>query len=405
MNYSRRTFGLGILIFVLGMISGSHSAQAQVDAKTTTSVARGREQYEASMERIRRDIRAQLEALKDQAKRLKENTEAVKTAIQAERDFEVSGIVPESKARDRIVQDYAKAAAAMQKIYNDAMLAEGGEAVFAPEVAQFRTHWDLNPWESKAAKDSKLEVRDAPLFVEIGAKGEYRLEIRATRVGDNGTLWVEFPLTDGKRLAVPSLVDDKGEARVLLTVRDDSVVADLGVARPVDLTRAIAGEGTSVKLHAAEGAFVVDGLRAKAIVDGEPPELEARTSSVKSPKSERPPENLYVVGRSWTGTFDGDVRTVRLTSVNGERVSFEVPGSYQGSMWRLSGKLRGGAVTVDNIERIANPPGHQAVTVRTQRGSIRIKRNGRLDMNCEVNGRHAGDSFVGTWRTTDATPN
>lgn len=254
------------------------AALAQADSMAEKQLARSRVAYELRLEAIRQSVERQIKAAKDRAAKLKDNTAAVSAALAAEKEFAASGKIPEGKGEDKLAQEYAEAAADMRKAYNDARLAASGDSQLTAEAEQFWRHWDLVPWRENLINaipsgNRTLAPGGKPLSVNLNLGGPYRLEVKGRRSGETGALKIEIPVPGKGRLEIPVTADEKGRFRVLLTVMNTTVCADLGVARPIDIGRTRAGNEAGVSIQSVDGPVALELVRAKPVVPGEPPEV------------------------------------------------------------------------------------------------------------------------------------
>jgi len=301
-------------------------AVAQSDDVTAQSLAKARETYERSMEPIRDDINKAITAKIARVSKPGKVDKDKQTQAEGESDaFKASGDWPDvtnatalknraATAGNAMRDAYAAARAAYTKANKDALR----DAV-RDEADQFEKQSDIIPWklnliENLSTEDRTLAPGGKPLTVEMSEKGEYRFEIRAKRSGEAGTLTVEVPLVDGKRLAIPALVGKDGNVRVLVTVREGFIGADLGVQRPVELSKAASGASTTMSLRTEGGAYSVESVRVKAVVQGVPEATQdvARTPKDRDkPKVAANPNDRLTVGTVLVGqrkTGDGKIR-------------------------------------------------------------------------------------------------
>ena len=288
MNATRRLFLSFALCLLATAVFAQRVAVAQSDDVTAQSLARARETYERSMEPIRDDINKAIMAKIARAIKPGKVDKDKQTQAEGESDaFKASGDWPDvtnatalknraATAGNAMRDAYAAARAAYTKANKDALR----DAV-RDEADQFEKQSDIIPWklnliENLSTEDRTLAPGGKPLTVEMSEKGEYRFEIRAKRSGEAGTLTVEVPLVDGKRLAIPALVGKDGNVRVLVTVREGFIGADLGVQRPVELSKAASGASTTMSLRTEGGEYSVESVRVKAVVEGAPEVLQAR---------------------------------------------------------------------------------------------------------------------------------
>jgi len=380
------------------------AALAQPERKTNDTVAAAlasaHKTYESAMQGVRADIdRAVKKKLDAATKPGAVDNEALDAARAEKLAFEAEGKWPEGTDSERARGRAAAAAQALLGAYGRAVAAytkEGNEPLaqaIIQERKAFENRCDLTPWGPNLVKDKPdaertLSSEGPELTVEATLPEGYRVEVTAKRNGDAGWLIVGVPLGHGERLPVSSLADKDGIIHLLLSVRTDGISADLGAARPVELSKAVAGKGLT--LRSQDGPILIESIRLKPILTGGPEAVAAKQKpDPKSKPKLDDPNDRYVAGKTWRGrNKDGGMSTIKLTSRNGDRVEFELPGSFAGSLWRIGGRLRGGVVAVDDMDRIRNPAGHPAVKVTGPGGSIRINSNGTLDLH--ASGRLSG---------------
>ena len=81
---------------------------------------------------------------------------------------------------------------------------------------------------------------------------------------------------------------------------------------------------------------------------------------------------------------DKNVKKIKLVSCSNGLAEFNVPGDQEGAMFRISGKVQGWVVIVDDIDRVKNPKGSKAAATEGASGTIRINADGTLDVNCSM---------------------
>jgi len=326
MNATRRLFLSFALCVLATAVFAPRVAVAQSNDVTAQSLAKARETYERSMETIRGDIDKAIKAKQARASKPgKVDNDKDKHADGESDAFKASGDWPDvtnatalknraATAGNAMRDAYAAARAAYIKANKDALR----DAV-RDEADQFEKQSDIIPWklnliENLSIEDRTLAPGGKPLTLELPEMGEYRFEIRAKGSGEAGTLTVEVPLLDGKRLAIPALVGKDGNVRVLVTVREGFIGADLGVQRPVDLSKAASGASTTMALRTDGGSFTVESVMVKAVVQGA---REATQGVPKKPKDRDEPKvaanpnDRLTVGTVLVGerkTRDGKIR-------------------------------------------------------------------------------------------------
>lgn len=300
-----------LIVALAALIVGAFSpsvALAQTDDTTAQRLAAARVKYERDMESVRRQVNNAIDKkIDDASKAKKADTDKIAQAVEEKKALQRSGAWPEVPNVTRIRNAAAEAATELQSAYSKAKgeYAKAGKLDLADAITkdleQFKTQSDIVPWSPNLIEKEPLDARtlapgSAALTVDLGVKGEYRLEIRAKRTGDTGTLTVEIPLVGGKRLAVPAIVGKDGDIRLVLTVREGYFGADLGVARPVDLDKAASGESAQVSMMADGGTVVATSVTAKAVVKGAP---ETAQEVAKKPLDQRPEAKEFRFADHW----------------------------------------------------------------------------------------------------------
>ena len=365
MNATRRLFLSFALCVLATAVFAPRVAVAQSNDVTAQSLAKARETYERSMETIRGDIDKAIKAKQARASKPgKVDNDKDKHADGESDAFKASGDWPDvtnatalknraATAGNAMRDAYAAARAAYIKANKDALR----DAV-RDEADQFEKQSDIIPWklnliENLSIEDRTLAPGGKPLTLELPEMGEYRFEIRAKGSGEAGTLTVEVPLLDGKRLAIPALVGKDGNVRVLVTVREGFIGADLGVQRPVDLSKAASGASTTMDLRAEGGSFSVESVRVKAVVQGA---REGTQDLARKPKdapnqNDKPKDLLdYLpVGTKLDGRRTGTSGnpgfisiTGEVTENNGKRVVIRI-NDNNSTIWDYAWELRGTA--------------------------------------------------------------
>jgi hypothetical protein len=91
------------------------------------------------------------------------------------------------------------------------------------------------------------------------------------------------------------------------------------------------------------------------------------------------------------------MHTIRLVSRTNDLAVFDAEGFLGGAEFRITGKVHGKLVQVDDIERIKNPKGHKAIAMSKPQGTIRISENGVLSVNCKARTRSGSDAGEKSW--------
>ncbi|MBL8764740.1 MAG: hypothetical protein JNM07_10775 [Phycisphaerae bacterium] len=365
MIVSRRMFGTFAITVLLMIVVAPHTTLGQVDDKTRASLSNARETYEREMNEIRAGVARSLTSALENAAKAKDPSEATKKAREDLHAFENRRQLPECKERTKWEQAYEKAAKKLKRKYAEAESAYSAQkqhdladAVRA-EAGAFDSHWDLVPWQDKLGKAGKSEIGADPFVVGIGEHSEYRIEVTAKRKSDAGSLMLELPLANDSRVAVPALIGDKGDIRMLLTVREGAVSADLGAPRPIDMKSKTSGDDSRITLRGKDGTFAVESVRVKPIVNGAPPsgvQDPARTPRHNGTEGPRDDPAAHLIQASkWSGrrTISGNNQaqesTVTVTRRDGDTVVLRAP-SWEGTgTLFLTLRLNGSSVSVDGI--------------------------------------------------------
>ncbi|MBX3357124.1 MAG: hypothetical protein KF745_01720 [Phycisphaeraceae bacterium] len=384
---------LAVLIAAALAILAPRSTMATlVDGDAAAILSKSREQYERAMDDIRRAISAQLESKKEQAKKLKDNTEATAEVLEEIKEFIATGAIPDTKSREKLEQAYRKAASQMKKAYNDALLSPDGERLFAADAAQFWSQWDLVPWGPDLVNSERtLASTDDTLVVDAESEGEYRVDVHGTCRGKGCVVLLDIPLADGRRLRLPSLPIDDGPVRLLLSVREDHVSADLGFARPVDLSTASNHETKGIEVSAANGAVVIESVRVKPIVAGSPPEP---MDPAKRPADSRQPDNADPLplnasgsGNLYNHNSQNPVNAqVTVIERDGSTVVLRVVRPGTGETFRVSCTLSRGNLAVNSVEQTQPPRGAPRFNISRTEGGNGTIRNGVLGLRWTVRG-------------------
>lgn len=352
-------------------------ALAQTDDTTAQRLVVARVKHERDMESVRRQVNNAIDKkIDDASKAKKADTDKIAQAVEEKKAFQASGAWPEVPNVAKIRNAAAEAATELQSAYSKAKgeYAKAGKLDLADAITkdleQFKTQSDIVPWSPNLIEKEPLDARtlapgSKPLTVDLGVKGEYRLEIRAKRTGDTGTLTVEIPLVGGKRLAVPALVGKDGDIRVVLTVREGFVGADLGVARPVDFDKAASGESAQVSMRADGGTVVVTSVTAKAVLNGAPEQAQEQVKNPKRPAEDAAPNAKPLPpakGTEWTGGFTNKTDFARATRAvttesSASVVAIAVTTAYGPYEWRFS--VNGEAVSLENVLPLPGSGGAQ----------------------------------------------
>lgn len=341
-----------LIALVLLLQLPSNAAWGQETDKTAAALEADRLKYENSLEVIRREVRAEIAQLYKKATREDDPVAARERVEAIEAAFESRGTLPEHKKENTWAKNYNAQKDQLERAYAQAIeryRAAGNEALveaLSAEQELFAKQLDLVPWGANLI-ESPVEVgANKPLEIEADIKGEYRIEIRATRIEGGGTLWVELPVSDQRRVRVPMVTGSDGSVRAILTVTPELVSADASAVRPVDIGGAMVGVDKSIGLEADASSFSVSQIALKPLMQGElvvdgpgrnrpggrdPAEKEQRATAA----------DLMPVGSEWVGTLYGDLAGERTANAkvirhNGSNVELDVTDKHGTYRWTLS---------------------------------------------------------------------
>jgi len=242
----------------------------------------------------------------------------------ARSDFVSSGQWPSSvnindcqtKARSAR-KDLAEALEKAHGAYVKAARDHAANAVMA-EREQFLKESDVVPWGDNLVAGHDGEQR------AIGAErrafepgdivsGSYRLEIVAKRREGNGPLSLAIPVPGKKRIELKTAPGNEPELRVLLSVRESLISADLGVPRPIPTLFSADASPENLELWADQGTFEVTSIRLKPTLPAKADEVVERKEPPPKP-SPRPlqpteridPTNQLTEKSKWRGEWRQD---------------------------------------------------------------------------------------------------
>lgn len=406
-------------IVAAAVLSLPPAARAAEPDRVAEALARARADYESGMQALRDDILRGINAKIDAAGRGTEGgPEKVKAAAEELREFQRSGAWPALANADALRQREAKIADHMNKAFARAMAdyaTAGRDGLLASvtlEADEFQSQSDLVPWRDVLAPPAAREARRIapgaePLSVDVGSADEYRLEILARRSGDAGVLVLEFPITGGKRFSTRATPGSSGDLRILLTVSEGMVAADLGLQRPIGLGTAEDGEARDLRLTADGGEFIIERVRTKPVLRGGRAEVAANQSHRDPPgrsKTAGGGATLLRPGASGQGDWTNERgktparATVTVLERDGDKVVFRVVKNATGETMRVECKLSGDRMTVKAVEQTAPPRGAPRFrVVETESGSGSI-RDGTLSLSWTVRGHSRGGAANRPWR-------
>lgn len=284
-----------------------------------------RSAYEAAIARIRTKVEEELARQLNAAEKSATPLESIRSAKTVASSFRERGELPVFSSREQLLQQYAVVSDEMLKGYASAITAysKQGKSALADavdaEARLFQSLWDLVPWQTVGDDRSSSTlvriVKDAkPSVFEIGRLENYRVEIKGKRTSESGSLIVGFPLARGRSVEQTVLLSDKGTFWTLATISGEALSADLGLTRPIDMSKAAASEQRGLTFRALSSDFQVDSIRFKPIVKQAPPtpqrkDREARKNdqnkgsnpavdpSIATPKTQKQGKEV------WRGTW------------------------------------------------------------------------------------------------------
>lgn len=386
-----------LIVALAALIVGAFSssvAVAQTDDTTAQRLAAARVKYERDMESVRRQVNnAIAKKIDDASKAKKADTDKIAQAVEEKKAFQASGAWPEVPNVTRIRNVAAEAATELQSAYSKAKgeYVKAGKLDLADAITkdleQFKTQSDIVPWSPNLIEKEPLDAHtlapgSKPLTVDLGVKGEYRLEIRAKRTGDTGTLTVEIPLVGGKRLAVPALVGKDGDIRLVLTVREGYFGADLGAARPMDLSSAKSSDSRTVSINSDGAAATLESMAVKPVIEGRPLTVEQAPKQARDrdePKGAAAPDE-FPMGRKWSGMWDGNACDIEVVERGANNAAIRISRA-NGAVFRLEGPVANNVFSLEGIKHVRVAKGGAARFFTRQSGTAYV-RDGRLYVDC-----------------------
>ncbi|MBW7904904.1 MAG: hypothetical protein LC135_09885 [Phycisphaerae bacterium] len=344
------------------------------------SLADARIAYELTMEDVRQDALKAIDKrevalrakAKPNAKDLAETQEQIKT-LGEERDAFVSSgdwpSIPASddlkrrakSARTSLLKAYERAQADYVKGKNDAL----AEAI-QREHEQLLAESDVVPWGDNllASSTNGHHIVGSPKqALDLGeiASGAYRIEIVAKRTQGSGALQLAVPLPDGGHacLVTPA---DASESRILLTLRESLLSADLGASRDANAPSEDAAANGQLALWTTGGEFRIDSVRVKRVfpASDEPDTPKEDRKQQRPTQQKQPKPELLPLNSEWTGarTFaNGTAQkcTVKITRREGNKVVLRV--NHDGYALAFHCTLKGDQLTLDSVFQVAGPGG------------------------------------------------
>jgi hypothetical protein len=274
------------------------SARGEDTDKTGLTLDEARARYEEKIQATRDDVleRIEKEIVRHRAKPNPEEKE-IDDLKNAKSAFNNAGRWPSFKSikdcqtNARIARnDLEKALERARKDYLRAARDDAAKAVKA-ECEQFLKESDIVPWGDNLVTGPEGEQRTigpAHQTFEVGdlASRNHRLEIVVQRLEGNGPLTIAIPVPGKKRLEIKTIPGSDPELRVLLSVRDSLISADLGIPRPVPTNFSVDDSPGKLVLFADQGKFEVKSIRIKPILAEAA--VEVAQKQQHSPKYNRP---------------------------------------------------------------------------------------------------------------------
>lgn len=389
-----------LLLFVFAW----HTMAAPPD-RIASELERARGSYESMMNRVRSDVIASLRKKIDDAEKRDDKVSAVKQANDELAAFMARGIWPDIANQATLRSRAGAAAEGMSQAYARAMAdyAKAGNTAIAAavthEAERFKQQSDVAPWGENRIEDDAGPRQLAPggtaLAVKPDTDGEYRLEIVGDLHDAAGRIEVEVPLVDeDKRLTIVSAPrtgkvgaeenrSGTRELKVLLSVYEGLISADVGVERPIDLGNAQVGTSRDIIVRAVGGPATIKSIRLKPVVEGTPESVVKKTRTPTTPAPVQAPRpNPFVVNAEWRGDWDGGECTVKVVERNGNFAAIRVERG-NGAWWRIEGRVDGNQVIVTDIKRTRNPGRAGSILVKNGRGTVSV-RNGKLSIFCNA---------------------
>ncbi len=396
MVFSIKSVLIAIAVVCALGFGNSGVAMAQETDEIAKSLETVRLRYEDGLEIIRRDVLNEIEKMRRFSIREDDPVAARKRVEAIEDAFRNEGELPDVQKRnawierynywkDTLDRSYAKTVLDYQAAGNDA-LAE----VVAAEQELFGKQLDLVPWGPNLI-ESPIEVSpDKPLEIEAGINGEYRIEIRATRVEGEGILWVELPVAGKECVRVPLVSDSSGSFDAMLTVSPKAISCDAGfvMARKTQFQRSLCEE-MHVRVETNDVA-IIEAISLKPMVRGEVRQVEVdqgRTS--ERPRAVDPfPVGLFGRGdckhhASATSTMQA---SVRVDQRDGSSVDFIITIEGTGETFRVTCRSNGKDLRVVNAEQLKAPAKKAPFTVQKTEGGFGSLRNGVLSLRWTMRG-------------------
>lgn len=408
MSASRFTHLVGVLAVLVVCACFSEVACAQPDAKAVAVLANSTKSYEDQMNALRARIEKAIQVKIDGTKG---DNAKINAAIGEKAAFKSTGAWPDVPGVAAMKAEAARAAKQFATALGEAKKTfdKAGDKVMVEEmnkeIESFESQNDLVPWspnliEKEPADSKTLLPGGNPMTIDLSKvellKGEteglreYRIQIRGKRTGDAGKLKIDLPLTTGSLLTVESEPGKSKELRVILTVRDGFVGADLGVARPIQLPEATEHRGQQLTLSASGEAIDIETVCVKPVVGGQPETSDAATGRRERGAAPADPlaKDASGQGECFHDQFSKAAvhATVKVIERNGNSAVLMVVLTGTGESFRVTVQSRDGSLTVSNAEQTRPPANTPAFRTTENDGGSGSIANGILNLTWTVRG-------------------
>lgn len=276
------------LLAQIGLARGDDGTQDLPSTRVqsvTRDLARSRIDYERQMDQLRRQCEALFTQARIAAMKLPQGAASKLAEIDAAREaFRTRGELPAlddfqamrrraTEASRQISRAYASASGRYAKHEAEELASAVAEEREALEGESDLVPWSDNLLSALGQQGVALAADDAGLTLALAISSPYRIEVIARAESEASMLLIDLPCTSGKRVATAADAEDTdskdqpsgGDLRVLMSLRADTVGADLGVARPLEAQES-EEVGTMLRLKAIGGPVLLASVRVKPII-------------------------------------------------------------------------------------------------------------------------------------------